>query len=184
MARVVADTNVFLSAVMFGGLPGSFLDLAFLGAFQLVTSFALLDELDEKLLEKFRVAPADAGLIRARIEACALVTKPNILLNVVMDDPDDNRVLECAVTAEADYVVSGDRHLLKPGSYGGIAILTVRKFMDALKRKLVSNLTPEGNFIRTVAWRWLVTRSIFDGGVQKLDGVYWKGQVVRRVKVE
>jgi predicted nucleic acid-binding protein len=52
---------------------------------------------------------------------------------VVREDPDDDRVLECAVAGEADYMVSGDRHLLKLGSYGGIPILTVRQFMDAVK---------------------------------------------------
>lgn len=46
MTRVVADTNIYISALMFGGLPGAFLDLAFAGSFVLVTSSALLDELD------------------------------------------------------------------------------------------------------------------------------------------
>jgi putative PIN family toxin of toxin-antitoxin system len=54
--RVVADTNVFISAFMFGGLPGKFLDLALRGKFILVTSSALLDELDEKLRGKFAVS--------------------------------------------------------------------------------------------------------------------------------
>jgi uncharacterized protein len=58
---------------------------------------------------------------------------PDIALEVVRDDPDDNRVLECAVTGRADYVVSGDRHLLRIGAYEGIPILTVRQFMDAVE---------------------------------------------------
>jgi hypothetical protein len=79
----------------------------------------------------YEVVAGDWGSVSCPLSP--LSPKPNILVSVVMDDPDDNRVLECAVTAEADYVVSGDPHLLKPGSYGGIAILTVRKFMDALE---------------------------------------------------
>lgn len=47
MIRIVADTNIFISALMFGGLPGAFLDLAFQGSFLLITSPTLLDELDE-----------------------------------------------------------------------------------------------------------------------------------------
>ena len=58
--RVVADTNVFISALMFGGLPGRFLDLALRQKFTLVTSKALLDELDEKLRGKFAVSERDA----------------------------------------------------------------------------------------------------------------------------
>ncbi len=49
------------------------------------------------------------------------------------EDPDDDRVLECAVAGKADYVVSGDRHILKLSSYEGIPILTVRQFMDAME---------------------------------------------------
>ena len=47
------------------------------------------------------------------------------------DDPDDDRVLECAVKGNADYIVTGDRHLLKLASYQVIAIVTVRQFLDA-----------------------------------------------------
>jgi putative PIN family toxin of toxin-antitoxin system len=49
MSRVVLDTNVYISALLFGGLPGSLLDLAFVRAFTLIISSPLLDELDEKL---------------------------------------------------------------------------------------------------------------------------------------
>jgi putative PIN family toxin of toxin-antitoxin system len=133
MIRVVADTNIFISALMFGGLPGTFLDLAFVKSFQLVTSPVLLDELDEKLREKFEVSEEDAVLIRAWLERCALVVTPGFVVEVIKEDPDDDRVLECAVAVEADYLVSGDRHLLKLGSYEGTPIMTVRQFMDAIE---------------------------------------------------
>jgi putative PIN family toxin of toxin-antitoxin system len=136
MVRVVADTNVFISALMFGGLPGSFLDLAFLRSFLLVTSPALLDELDEKLRLKFGLSPYDAELVQARLQGSAVIVRPTIVLDVIKDDPDDNRVLECALTGEADYVVSGDRHLLTLSSYEGIPILTVRQFMDGVEARL------------------------------------------------
>jgi PIN domain len=70
MVRVVADTNVFISALMFGGLLGSFLDLALLQSFLLVTSPALLDELDEKLRLKFGLSPNDADLVRGQTRSC------------------------------------------------------------------------------------------------------------------
>jgi|ERR1039458_7614869 putative PIN family toxin of toxin-antitoxin system len=128
--RVVADTNVFISALMFGGLPGRFLDLALRRRFTLVTSKALLDELDEKLRGKFAVSERDALAIREKLEAYANVIEPDFELNAVPDDPDDNRVLECALTGKADFIVSGDRHLLRIGSYAGIAIVTVRQFVE------------------------------------------------------
>ena len=131
MKRVVADTNVFISALMFGGLPGRFLDLALGRRFTLVTSKALLDELDEKLRGKFAVSERDALAIRAKLEGHASLVDPDFELNIVFDDPDDNRVLECAVQGKADFIVSGDGHLLRIGSYEGIAIFTVRQFLEA-----------------------------------------------------
>jgi uncharacterized protein len=133
MTRVVADTNIFVSAVMFGGLPGAFLDLAIVGAFTLVVSAVLLDELDEKLRVKFEVAPNDATMIRAKLQGIAEIVTPDVVLVVIEEDPDDDRVLECAVTGRADCIVSGDRHLLKLGDYDGIAIMTVRQFLDTME---------------------------------------------------
>lgn len=131
MTRVVLDTNVYISALMFGGLPGSLLDLALLQSFVLVISPALLDELDEKLRLKFDVSTEDTATIRAKLEINAEIVRPDIVLDVIEDDPDDNRVLECAVKGSADYIVTGDRHLLKLGSYEAISIVTVRQFLDA-----------------------------------------------------
>lgn len=131
--RVVADTNVFLSALLFGGLPGEFLRLALTRKLALVTSAALLDELDEKLRGKFAISDHDARTIRAKLEANAELVNPDLQLHVVTDDPDDNRVLECAVAGKADYIVSGDRHLLRIGNYEGIAIASVRQFLEAAR---------------------------------------------------
>jgi putative PIN family toxin of toxin-antitoxin system len=133
MTRVVLDTNVYISALMFGGLPGSLLDLAFLRSFTLIISPALLDELHEKLQEKFGVSEQDVAIVRARLERLAQVVEPTEALTVIIDDPDDNRVLECAAKGNADIIVSGDRHLLKLASYDGISIVTVRQFMESVR---------------------------------------------------
>ena len=135
MIRVVLDTNVYISALLFGGLPGSLLDIAFLQSFVLVISPALLDELDEKLLLKFEISVEDTAIIRGKLESIAEIIRPDLVLNVVEDDPDDDRVLECAVKGDADYIVTGDRHLLKLGAYEGISIVTVRQFLDAAESR-------------------------------------------------
>jgi len=131
MTRVVLDTNVYISALMFGGLPGSLLDLAFLRAFTLIISPALLDELDEKLQAKFEMTIEDAAFLRARLRKIAQVVEPKQSLTVIAEDTDDNRVLECAVEGHADVILSGDRHLLKLGNYEGVAIVTVRQFLES-----------------------------------------------------
>jgi len=132
MSRVVADTNIYISAIMFGGLPGSVLDLGLLRAFTLVVSPPLLDELEDKLRIKFGVSARDAAAIRAKLQNAANVVDPQLVLNVVKDVPDDNHVLECAVEGAADYIVSGDRHLLQLKAHAGIPILTARQFLEAL----------------------------------------------------
>lgn len=131
MTRVVLDTNVYISALMFGGLPGALLDLAFLQSFRTVTSPVLLDELDEKLRLKFEVSAEDTAAIRTKLQSIVEMVSPDAELKVIEDDPDDNRVLECAVEGHADYIITGDRHLLKLGSYEGIRIVTVRQFLDS-----------------------------------------------------
>jgi putative PIN family toxin of toxin-antitoxin system len=128
--RVVADTNVLISAFLFGGLPRIFLDRGLAGTFSLVTSGALLDELDEKLSGKFAVPENKAFAFLSQLKSKAAVVNPSFVLNAVLEDPDDNRVLECAVAGRAEYIVSGDRHLLWLYAYEGIAILPVRQFME------------------------------------------------------
>jgi putative PIN family toxin of toxin-antitoxin system len=95
-----------------------------------VTSPILLHELDEKLRLKFALSADDADRVRSKLESAALVIEPNLALAVITDDPDDDRVLECAVAGRVDYIVSGDRHLLKLGSYQGTSIVTA---FDAAK---------------------------------------------------
>jgi uncharacterized protein len=131
MIRVVLDTNVYISALMFGGLPGSLLNLALLQSFVVIISPALMNELEEKLRLKFEVSAEDVAIIRAKLESIAETVQPALALNVIEDDPDDNRVLECAVKGRADYIVTGDRHLLKLGAFKDISIVTVRQFLVA-----------------------------------------------------
>lgn len=108
MTRVVADTNIYISAVMFGGLPGSLLDLGLLRAFTLIVSPPLLDELEDKLRAKFGVSAQDAAAIRAKLENATDIVDPNLVLDVVKDDPDDNCVLECAVVPAAPTISSAE----------------------------------------------------------------------------
>jgi uncharacterized protein len=73
----------------------------------------------------------DAAAIRSRLESVAVIVEPDFELRAVPDDPDDNRVLECAVAGKADVIVSGDRHFLRLGSHAGIVIVTARQFLES-----------------------------------------------------
>jgi putative PIN family toxin of toxin-antitoxin system len=132
MNRVTVDTNVLISALVFQGLPGEFLALALAGSIQLITSPALLDELDEKLRFKFLWSSVKASQARNELEILCDVISAIRHLTVIADDPDDDRVLECAIAGSADVIISGDRHLLDLRSFQGIQILTVRLLMDQI----------------------------------------------------
>jgi putative PIN family toxin of toxin-antitoxin system len=128
--RVVIDTNLYLSGIFFKGTPGQLLVLASNGDLRPVISPALVEELREKLLGRFRQPQEVADqFIQQLLDQSAFVT-PNQTLSVCRD-PDDDRILECAVRGQADFILSGDKDLLSIGSYDGIPILTVRQFLDS-----------------------------------------------------
>lgn len=133
MIRIVVDTNVYISGLMFGGLPGSLLELVLNKSFETIISPILLDEIEEILLRKFAVTPNTARLQRARIAAAAREVTPSQTIRAVPDDQDDDRVLECAVEGNADYIITGDQHLLSLKQFREIPILRVREFFDAVE---------------------------------------------------
>lgn len=132
MKRVVADTNVLVSAVQFGGKPKQFLDLAIDGQVELATSEAVIAETIRVLREKFdRTADWLAETDR-QLRVIARVVEPTETINVIDADPSDDRILECAVAAEAEVIVSGDTHLLSLGTFRGIPTQRVAEFLSGL----------------------------------------------------
>lgn len=125
--RVLFDTNVLISAILFGGLPRSLLERAIRGEFDLVTSPHLLDELEEVLTLRFHVPPELARVARGELESLAVVVVPGDVPSI-SQDPDDDRVLAAAIAGEAEAVVTGDRDLLVFEVHHGIPILTPAEF--------------------------------------------------------
>lgn len=121
--RVLLDTNVLVSAILFGGVPRELLRHAIRGRFVPVTSSRLLDELEDLLERKFEFSPAAAAETRGEFEALADVVRPKEVPRVCRD-PDDDEVLAAAVAGRAAAVVTGDRDLLDLGTYGDIEIVT------------------------------------------------------------
>ncbi|MDP2823383.1 MAG: putative toxin-antitoxin system toxin component, PIN family [Sulfuritalea sp.] len=129
--RVVLDTNTLVSALLSPhGPPRRLLDNARAQVFELCSSPVLVAELlDVVSREKFAQRLAAAGLtplgIVGEIRRLATMATPTDVPRVVANDADDDHVLACALTAQADLIVSGDKHLLKlGGQYQGIAIVT------------------------------------------------------------
>ena len=131
--RVVLDTNVIVSGLNFPGNERLVLELALRGRFELCLSPFILEEVSEVLRRKFDWAEERSSQALRALGDGATVIEPRRLPEVIEGGHADNRILECAVEATADYVVTGDRrHLLPLGEHQGARILNAPRFLSAL----------------------------------------------------
>ena len=130
MRRVTGDSNIIISALSRGGKPQELLDLARHGGIELAVSDAILDEVGRILSDKFEWSAERVNNMRAEIATFTKHAAPTETLDVVKDDASDNRIVECAVAAGSDVIVSGDKHLLALGSFRGIEVMTVSDFLQ------------------------------------------------------
>jgi hypothetical protein len=129
MPRIVFDTNVYVSAFLYGGKPKQVLELALAGQVQLLISMPLKLELQRVLRDKFCFTPRELALNTDTLWKQAEWIDPRRRLNLCPDEP-DNRVLECAMEGHADFIVTGDRDLLNLPAIEGLAILTPAAFLS------------------------------------------------------
>lgn len=130
MLRVVADTNVYVSALHFGGVADEGLALGRRGRLRLSVSRPLLDEIEGVRVRKFRWPVRQARLARVAIQESATLVTSTMRVDAIVEEEPDNRILECALAAQAHLVVSGDRHLQMLQISQGIAIVSPREFLN------------------------------------------------------
>lgn len=129
--RVVLDTNVLISAIFFSGPPSTVLSAWLDDRFEIVVSAEILDEYREvaqRISTKYR--SLDVGPVLDRIALHALLVVPVAIPPDACSDPDDLKFLACAIASGADVVISGDRALLRASGFGGVEVLTPRRFLD------------------------------------------------------
>jgi putative PIN family toxin of toxin-antitoxin system len=131
--RVVVDTNVFVSAFLHPDQPiFQSVQHAAERRYCLLISPALIQELGRVLQEEFGIED------RVKVRRLKMLAKagelivPRTTLEVIAEDPPDNRILECAVEGRADLIVSGDQHLRRLKSYAGIPIVRPTDFLRTL----------------------------------------------------
>jgi uncharacterized protein len=129
VVRLVLDTNAAVSGLLWHGNPGKLIDAAHGGSVTLYASAPLLTELRgvlgrETFARHLQTRGLNATQMFEDYAALTTVVAPAIISPVIMDDPDDDAVLPCAVAAQADLVVSGDPHLLNLEQYEGVRIVT------------------------------------------------------------
>ena len=129
--RIVLDTNVLMSGIFFGGVPGRILAAWREGRFELVVSPDIADEYVQvggRLAQRF--AGIDVQGILDLIVRNAEIVPSTALPEPVCDDPDDDKFLACALAARVDLIVSGDKKLLAVSGYEDVAVVTPREFSD------------------------------------------------------
>lgn len=135
MIRVVADTNIYVSAIVFGGTCEAILALGRAGVVQLFLSPAIQRELRAVLTQTFSWRESQVREALAEVHALATLVRPSVRLSGILAYDQDHRILECALAARADFLVTGDKHHLQPlKTFRGIPIVSPREFLDLFRR--------------------------------------------------
>jgi len=129
--KVIIDTNVFISGLNFSGNPGEILKLFRMGEIQVYISPFILKEIKKILFGKFKWSERKTDKAISLIKRRAYLIKPKKSLSIVKKKDSDNRILECAVDANVQFIISGDKkHLLSLKEFEGIKIVSPTDFLN------------------------------------------------------
>jgi len=134
LEKVVLDTNTLISGLLWDGNEARVIEKAENKEIKLFISPELIEELEgvlkrEKFCNRLEGKEYTVDKAVSKIALIATLIKPTHKINVIQEDSEDNRVLECAVSAKVDVIVSGDSHLLDLKDYSGIDIITTSEFL-------------------------------------------------------
>jgi putative PIN family toxin of toxin-antitoxin system len=134
LKKVVLDTNALISGLLWDGNEATIIEKAEKGEIQQFISPKILKELEgilkrEKFTKRLEEKEYTDEKAVIKIALIATLIEPNINISEIKEDPDDNRVLEYAVFAKVDFIISGDNHLLSLKRYSGIYIVTASEFI-------------------------------------------------------
>lgn len=128
--KVVLDTNVLISAIVFGGNPRNILEAILRGEPKLFFSEYILDELKGVLQRPKFGFPAEViQTILSELNAIGHVVKSLAHIREIQEDAGDNRILECAIEASANYIISGGTHLLNLKKYRNIRVVNPAEYL-------------------------------------------------------
>ncbi len=128
--KVVIDTNVFVSGLTFKGKPREILDLVWRGDIEASISSFILREVEETLKKDFGWDRDQIRNTIEKIKAKTILIYPKNKVSVIKEKDDDNRILECAIEGDVQYLISGDsKHLLPLKEYQKTKILSPAEFL-------------------------------------------------------
>ncbi|MBA4417278.1 MAG: putative toxin-antitoxin system toxin component, PIN family [Syntrophus sp. (in: bacteria)] len=138
MIKIVVDTNVAVSAYLVsGGKPARILSLVKTGQVDIFLSPQIVTEIERTLLRPkltkiHKSSPKEIGRFIKALEEIVTITPGTLEVDVIADDPDDNKILACAIECRADYVVSGYHHLTDLKEYKGIRVVDPNTFLSVI----------------------------------------------------
>lgn len=130
MLGVTLDTNIYVSALEFGGVGARLLGMARAGMFRIDVSDAILDELVTVLRDDFAWEGYRLHFAREQLAKLGSLVTPKNTIDAIKEDPDDNRILECALEAGSEFIVTSDKDLLRLGEYGSIRIVKASQLLE------------------------------------------------------
>ncbi len=132
--KAVLDTNIIISGIISpNNPPWQVLSSVREKRFELCISKFIIDEATDKLITKLGFSHATASQALAELTKSGKITKPKKSIKIIKEKDSDNRILECALAAKADYLVSGDKkHILPLKKIGKTKIVSAKEFLDIL----------------------------------------------------
>lgn len=142
MLKFTLDTNTLISATIARGNEFELMRLAKEGKIRIILSLPIIEEFKEVISrEKFGFSARQIEQVtKLLFDVCDIVI-PTVHLSVIKDDPDDNKLIECAVSGNVDYIVSGDKHLLNIQKYGNIPIIRTREALALINKQDLAQCT-------------------------------------------
>jgi len=137
--KVAFDTNVWIPIFIKKTLGKEFSEILKKGAIAVFVTEEIMTEIskvlmDPKINKLLELSGVSEREILQNIIESSEVVKPTFKLKVIKEDLEDNRILDCALQAKAEFIVSGDRHLLKLKKFKKIKIVTPREFLDSFRK--------------------------------------------------
>lgn len=128
--KVVFDTNIFVSSIFWEhGNPHKLVELAIEGKIKVFTSAEILEELTNVLIRDFKEDGESVFMYLAFVLKYAEVVETAGKVDVVKEDADDNKIIECAIACKADCIITGDKHLLRLEEYKKTSIITAAELI-------------------------------------------------------
>jgi len=131
--RVVLNTNIYISAAIIGRVCEEILKICLFGSLEVFISKDIIIELETKLKDKFFWSEQQIGIFIENILGFCHMVEVSERIIYLKDDPDDDKILECAVASECSFIVSGDKHLIRLKSFKNIKILNPAEFLVLIR---------------------------------------------------